>query len=258
MLHAPEVVHVSIPLNTHCVALGTHTPPQSPPTWPIVPTHAFAQVVAAPHCPFALHVSTCVSLVHRVVLGVQAASHWGAVIEPSTQVPAVLHVSGVAPSHPVVSGVHSPVHAPAVHRYEHGVHPLPQACGSVWSFMHDEPQRTVPPVQLDARAAVPPSVAKVEHNGVPPVHDWPHELQFADVERLVGTPCPRIARVPAAVVGESVRARIGAMPTAAGRRLWINMRRESAVVTARTTVLRICQLIHAQAAVATGCLFVAA
>jgi hypothetical protein len=48
---------------------GTQAPPQLPPSVPTPPTHASAQVVAAPHCPSAPQVATCVSLVHSVAPG---------------------------------------------------------------------------------------------------------------------------------------------------------------------------------------------
>jgi hypothetical protein len=57
------LLHVSTCVElVHCVVPGTHEPPQLLPT--PVPTQAFGQVVGVPHCPFAPHVSTCVSLVH--------------------------------------------------------------------------------------------------------------------------------------------------------------------------------------------------
>jgi hypothetical protein len=104
--------------------------------------------------------------------------------------PLALQICGCDPLHPVVLGVQLPVHTPAVHTYGHTAHVLPQAAGFVWSFTHDPLQRVVPPVQLDAQLAAPPSTVDAVHSDVAPVHACPHEPQFVGVERLVGHPAP--------------------------------------------------------------------
>jgi hypothetical protein len=49
-----------------------HPPPQLPPATPVVPTHPLGHVVGAPHCPFVLHVTTCMLVEHSVVPGLHA------------------------------------------------------------------------------------------------------------------------------------------------------------------------------------------
>jgi hypothetical protein len=95
-------------------APGTHVPLQLPPTVPTAPTHAFAHVVAAPHCPSAPHVATCVSLVQRVApvahTPVQAPETHvcpaqGAPV--SCQLPFASHTCGCGPLHPREPGLHA-------------------------------------------------------------------------------------------------------------------------------------------------------
>ncbi len=62
--HDPVLSHVDAAVCTPPVqdaaqtAPGTQSPPQAPPVTPVPLTHAFGQVVAAPHCPSEPHVST--------------------------------------------------------------------------------------------------------------------------------------------------------------------------------------------------------
>jgi hypothetical protein len=82
------------------------------PTVPTVPTHASVHVVAAPHCPVASQVCTCVSLVHFVVPG----THTPPQVPPAVPTHAYAHAVG-GPHWPVMSHVSTlvlPIEASAV------------------------------------------------------------------------------------------------------------------------------------------------
>jgi hypothetical protein len=105
----------------HRVAFGTQTPPQFPPTRSIVPTHASLQVMAGPHCPLMLHIATCVSLVHSVVLGLHVPEQTPPMHAWFVQFIGVPHIADTqactaeVPEHCTAPVVHEPEHAPIRH-----------------------------------------------------------------------------------------------------------------------------------------------
>jgi hypothetical protein len=104
----------------HWVWLGAHTPVHPPVThvWPV-------HVVAALHCPSALHVDTPLPE-HSVSLDTHTPVQTPAThVEPvhavgSAHIPSVPHVSTPLPEHCSAPGLHDPAHAPAVQTPMHG------------------------------------------------------------------------------------------------------------------------------------------
>jgi hypothetical protein len=90
--HCPSEEQVSTDSPEHCIAPWVQTPPQAP------PVQTYEHVVGAPHWPSDPHVSTWVSLVHCVAVGVQTSAA----------------ASGASTSSPVPASATPPQHAPAV------------------------------------------------------------------------------------------------------------------------------------------------